>query len=96
MLIYEIILGNHIRTLYRRYTDHLSKWHGFIQNNICNKINLSQERHCKGEQKGEKIIAMKKGKTETLGGTEGEEKELEFLSLETRDIRSNTEEVKTG
>lgn len=47
MLIYEIILGNHIRILYRHYTYHQSKWCGFLRNSICNKMNLSQERCCK-------------------------------------------------
>lgn len=94
MLIYEIILGNHIRTLYRHYTDHLSKWCGFIQKSICNKMNLSQERCCeRGPERG-KTIAMKKEKTETLGWTEGEEKTLESLPLESRDIRKNIEKVK--
>lgn len=59
MMIYEVILGNHIRILYRCYTYiydiqyytiyrcYQSKWCGFIQSNIFNKMNLSQERCCK-------------------------------------------------
>lgn len=95
MLIYEIILGNHIRTLYRHYTDHLTKCCGFIQNSICNKINLSQERCCKrGAERGKNNCHEELKKQRHFAGQRMKKKKMEFLPLESRNIRSNRGKVK--